>query len=187
MKFNVIFGNRSALVQFNLENVNNAGWMGEVVLEVQVDYKTVSQTKSIRDINSKEQKVSGLNFKDRVCLVFKIESVEQNRICEIFMDETEPGTWKPADIELSVTCKEATAKVTLNLIKLDARWMEVLRKSFTYGDRVSESGQQSDFLAKFYHSMNVFYQFLPTPPLRPQRSIETIASFDQWSLTIETH
>ena len=139
MQFNVIFEKRSALVQFNLENVINAGWMGDVVLEVQVWDKTLNRTIPISD-NSKEKKVSGLNLKDRVCLVFKMEPNETQRFCEVFMDETEPSTWQPKDIDLSVSCEKDSAKVTFNLIKLkEARWMDVLRPIFIYGYRVSKS------------------------------------------------
>ena len=148
VEFNVLFENSSALVQFSLENMNSVGWMDFVDLEVQVDrYKTVYKAIPIDDFNIKQQKVTDLKLKDRVCLVFsmvlKKEPLEQ-KLCEVYgLNLTEPSTWQPKDIELSVSCNEKTAiaKVTFNLIRLERdRWMDVLTPIFMHSDyRVSKS------------------------------------------------
>lgn len=148
VEFNVLFENSSALVQFSLENMNSVGWMDFVDLEVQVDrYKTVYKAIPIDDFNIKQQKVTDLKLKDRVCLVFsmvlKKEPLEQ-KLCEVYgLNLTEPSTWQPKDIELSVSCNEKTAiaKVTFNLIRLERdRWMDVLTPIFIHSD---DSGNKS--------------------------------------------
>ena len=139
----------SALVQFDLINMTKVGWMVDVDVEVQVDWKeSTSQAIPIDDLNSREQHVSNLNLMDRVCLVFKLGSEMEPalKLCEIYMDETEPSSWQPKDIELSVTCNRDTATVTFNLIKLkEIRWLEVLTPIFTYSeDMVSKSAVLSN-------------------------------------------
>ena len=151
IEFNVIFKEDSALVQFDLTNMTKVGWMVNVDVEVQVDWKErISQAIPIDDLNSREQHVSNLNLMDRVCLVFKLgfEMEPALKLCEIYMDETEPSKWQPKDIELSVSCDRDTATVNFDLTHLkESRWLEVLTPIFKYSeDMVSKIAMLSNFL-----------------------------------------
>ena len=138
------------MVQFDLTNMAKVGWMVNVDVEVQVDWKErISQAIPIDDLNSREQHVSNLNLMDRVCLVFKLgfEMEPALKLCEIYMDESEPSKWQPKDIELSVSCDRDTATVNFDLTHLkESRWLEVLTPIFKYSeDMVSKIAMLSNF------------------------------------------